>query len=34
MEVWMIWVAAGLVCMIIEIFTPGFLFMSFGVGAI
>lgn len=34
MDIWMIWVGAGLVCMIIEIFTPGFLFMSFGVGAI
>ena len=34
MEVWMIWVMAGIICMIIEIFTPGFLFMSFGVGAI
>jgi len=31
---WMIWIAIGLVCLIIEIFTPGFLFMSFGVGAI
>ncbi len=34
MESWMIWIAAGIICMIIEIFTPGFLFMSFGIGAI
>jgi len=34
MEVWMIWVAAGVICLIVEIFTPGFLFMSFGVSAI
>ena len=34
MEVWMIWIAIGILCLIIEIFTPGFLFMSFGVGAI
>ena len=34
MTPWMIWIAIGVVCMIIEIFTPGFLFMSFGVGAI
>jgi len=34
MDPWMIWVAIGLICIIIEIFTPGFLFMSFGIGAI
>ncbi|MBC8385610.1 MAG: NfeD family protein [Candidatus Cloacimonetes bacterium] len=34
MTPWMIWIAIGVVCMIIEIFTPGFLFMSFGIGAI
>jgi len=34
MEVWMIWIAIGILCLIIEIFTPGFLFMSFGIGAI
>ncbi len=34
MEAWMIWVGIGIICMIIEIFTPGFLFMSFGIGAI
>ena len=31
---WIIWVAIGIICIIIEIFTPGFLFLSFGVGAI
>lgn len=34
MEPWMIWIAIGVVCMIIEIFTPGFFFMSIGIGAI
>lgn len=34
MEIWMIWIAVGILCMIIEIFTPTFLFMSFGIGAI
>ena len=34
MEIWMIWIAIGILCLIIEIFTPGFLFMSFGIGAI
>ena len=34
MDIWMIWVAAGIVCMIIEIFTPGFFFMSIGISAI
>ncbi len=34
MEPWMVWVTIGVICMIIEIFTPGFLFMSFGIGAI
>jgi membrane protein implicated in regulation of membrane protease activity len=29
-----IWIAIGVICMIIEIFTPGFLFLSFGLGAI
>jgi len=33
-EPWVIWVAIGIICVIIEIFTPGFLFFSFGVGAI
>ena len=31
---WIIWVVMGIICVIIEIFTPGFLFLSFGVGAI
>lgn len=31
---WIIWVAVGIICVIIEIFTPGFLFLSFGIGAI
>ena len=31
---WMIWITIGVICMIIEIFTPGFLFLSFGLGAI
>ncbi|MBT3756381.1 MAG: NfeD family protein [Candidatus Cloacimonetes bacterium] len=31
---WIIWVAIGIICIIIEIFTPGFLFLSFGLGAI
>ena len=31
---WVIWVVIGIICVIIEIFTPGFLFLSFGVGAI
>ncbi|MDP8269031.1 MAG: NfeD family protein [Candidatus Tenebribacter davisii] len=34
LEPWTIWVAIGIICIIIEIFTPGFLFFSFGVGAI
>ena len=33
-EPWIIWVALGIICVIIEIFTPGFLFLSFGIGAI
>jgi membrane protein implicated in regulation of membrane protease activity len=34
MDAWMIWVGIGIICLIIEIFTPGFLFMSIGAGAI
>lgn len=34
MDLWMIWVATGIICLIIEIFTPGFFFMSIGVSAI
>ncbi|HCX72859.1 MAG TPA: hypothetical protein DHM37_03990 [Candidatus Cloacimonas sp.] len=33
-EPWMVWVAIGVICMIIEIFTPTFLFLSFGIGAV
>jgi len=33
-EPWIIWVALGIFCVIVEIFTPGFLFLSFGIGAI
>lgn len=29
-----IWIAVGIVCIIIEIFTPGFFFFSIGIGAI
>jgi len=31
---WAIWVIIGIICMIVEIITPGFLFFSIGVGAI
>lgn len=31
---WTIWIALGIICMIIEIITPGFLFFSIGLGAI
>lgn len=34
MNPWMIWVGIGVICMIIEVFTPGFLFLSFGIGAV
>jgi membrane protein implicated in regulation of membrane protease activity len=34
LDPWIVWVAIGIICIIIEIFTPGFLFLSFGVGAI
>jgi len=34
LEAWMIWLGIGILCMIIEIFTPGFYFMSIGLGAI
>jgi len=34
LEAWMIWIGLGILCMIIEIFTPGFYFMSVGLGAI
>ena len=31
---WIIWIVIGIICVVIEIFTPGFLFLSFGIGAI
>jgi len=31
---WWIWIAAGILLMIIEIMTPGFIFFSIGIGAI
>ncbi len=31
---WIVWIAIGILCIIIEIFTPGFFFFSFGMGAI
>ncbi len=34
MSPWMIWIIAGIICLIIEIFTPGFFFMSIGFSAI
>lgn len=34
MEHWMIWISVGVIFMIIEIFTPGFYFLSIGLGAI
>ena len=34
MEAWMVWIGIGVLCMIIEIFTPGFFFMSVGLGAL
>ncbi len=34
MEPWIIWMIAGILCIIIEIMTTGFVFLSFGVAAI
>ncbi len=34
MEAWIIWIAIGIICLIIEIVTPGFIFFSIGMGAI
>ena len=34
MEAWVVWIAVGILFIIIEIFTPGFFFFSFGIGAI
>jgi membrane protein implicated in regulation of membrane protease activity len=34
MSIWAIWVALGIICLIIEIFVPGFVFFGLGIGAI
>ncbi|MDX9870148.1 MAG: NfeD family protein [Candidatus Cloacimonadales bacterium] len=34
MTAWIAWIAFGIICFIVEIFTPGFFFFSFGTGAI
>jgi len=34
MSLWMIWIIIGIACVIIEIFTPGFFFMSIGMSTI
>ncbi|HOD53778.1 MAG TPA: NfeD family protein [Candidatus Cloacimonadota bacterium] len=34
MDAWIVWLALGILCFIVEIFTPGFFFFSFGAGAI
>ena len=34
LELWVLWIIAGIIFMIIEIFTPGFYFMSIGSAAI
>ncbi|MCL1826915.1 MAG: NfeD family protein [Candidatus Cloacimonetes bacterium] len=31
---WYIWIALGVICMILEVFSPAFFFFSLGVGAI
>ena len=33
-EIWWVWVAAGLVLAILELFVPGFIFVGFAVGAV
>jgi len=33
-EIWWVWVAAGLVLAILELFAPGFIFVGFAVGAV
>lgn len=30
---WWLWVGAGIILLIVEIFAPGFIFLGFGVGA-
>lgn len=34
LDLWTIWLIIGIVCLILEIFTPGFYFMSIGAAAI
>ncbi|MEA1971810.1 MAG: NfeD family protein [Candidatus Cloacimonadota bacterium] len=34
LELWVLWIIVGIIFMIIEIFTPGFYFMSIGAAAI
>jgi membrane protein implicated in regulation of membrane protease activity len=34
MELWHFWIIAGIILLILEIFTPGFLLASFGIGAL
>lgn len=31
---WLVWVGAGIILVIIEVFAPGFVFLGFGVGAL
>lgn len=30
---WWLWVGAGIILLIVEIFAPGFIFLGFGIGA-
>lgn len=34
MDAWIVWLVLGVICVIVEIFTTGFFFMSIGIGAI
>ncbi|MCB5230699.1 MAG: NfeD family protein [Candidatus Cloacimonas sp.] len=34
MSAWIVWFIVAVVCIILEIFTPGFYLMSFGIGAL
>lgn len=33
-EIWWVWIAAGMVLAILELFAPGFIFVGFAVGAV
>ena len=33
-DIWWVWVAAGIVLGILEVFAPGFIFLGFAVGAV